>query len=109
MMRREETTVMPTSARCERCRSAATWLCVGTYMLVLVGFDYAAGGKLSLLRLPLIVGAVAAFLLMIVSVAIAIRGEREARGFEVGKATRQHSRRRARHRAGQASVLGPGT
>ena len=94
------------SVRYERCCCAATWLCVGSFMLILFGFDYATGDAVSPARRPLIIAAGVAFVLMVISVAIAIR--MEAGTPESGAATRQQSRQRLRHTAAQPSVPRPG-
>ena len=64
---------MSRNARHELCCFAATCLCAGTFMLILFAFDYAAGDPASPLRLPLIVAAATAFVLMVGFVATAIR------------------------------------
>ena len=66
---------MSRNTRHELCCFAATCLCVSTFTLVAFALDYAAGDPTSPLRLPLIVAAGIAFVLMIVFVASAVRIE----------------------------------
>ena len=80
------------NARCELCCCAATWLCVGTFMLLLFAFDYAAGNPASALRLPLVVAAGIAFVRMIMSVAIAICMEPVAEESETRRITSRKAR-----------------
>jgi hypothetical protein len=97
------------NARCELCCCAATWLCLAAFMLVLFAFDYAAENPVSPLRLPLIVAAGIAFVLMVASVAAAIRMEPMPDESEMRRVTRRQLRRLPRHRAARPSVPRHGT